>query len=464
MTTIAIDTQVVVGPLDTWRHSVGHGGINALPLPECVVAGTRKLRPRWMRIFIQEFFAIYPDHGRFDWRKLDPYMDALARTGANIVAAITIKPKLLYPEINHKLWQPSDVGEWQHVIQQLVYRYSVARSIVTHWEIGNEPDIGEAGGSPYLIRDPQAYYDYYTMTTRPILETFPQAKVGGPAMAGMLAEPLPGFIQHCQRTGTQLDFLSWHLYHSDPNLHAYQVRVARLLTQDLPKLPELLVTEWSAFPAAWNQGENTRSNEEQASDLRRAAMTAATILDMRNAGLDGSFYYHLWDQVCYAEDFAPFFSPSGVANMLHHWNETPHRLGLFGVNGEVRPQYFVYLMLAQMGKIQVAATSNDVDVRVLASQSADGVVALLVNHGLDHPRDRVVTCHFAGLEPGAKQLTVYRIDQQHRWDTERLELLPIEQRQTYTAEAFQCQILLPADSAAFIKLDSFQGMKNSSTD
>lgn len=452
MTTITIDAQATLGPLETWRHSVGHGGINGLPLPERVIEGTKKLNPRWIRIFIQEFFAIYPDHGCFDWRRLDPYMDALARTGAQVMAAITIKPRPLYPEIDHATWRPNNVEEWQHVIRELVRRYSVASPIVTHWEIGNEPDIGEAGGSPYWIRDPAAYHEYYTMTVLPILETFPQAKVGGPAMAGMFSEPLLGFIDRCKRAGTRLDFLSWHLYHSDPNLHAYQVKVARWLTRELPGPPDLMVTEWSTRPAAWNQGESTRSNEEEAFDPRRAAMTAAAILDMRSAGLDGSFYYHVWDQTCYAEDFTPFFSPSGVANMLHHWNEAPHRLGLFGVNGDVRPQYFVYLMLARLGEMQLAAASDDADVRVLAGKGEGHVSVLAVNHSLDAPRDRLLTLRFSHLLPGVKHLTVTRVDRDRRWDAERLELLPVEQREVDVAGDFTCQVLLPADSVALITL------------
>ena len=100
MVGITIETQSELGPLALWRHSVGHGGINPLPLPERVVQGTAALRPRLIRIFIQEFFRVYPDHDRFDWSRLDPYMDALARTGANVIAAITIPtPALSSPAL-----------------------------------------------------------------------------------------------------------------------------------------------------------------------------------------------------------------------------------------------------------------------------------------------------------------------------------------------------------------------------
>ena len=180
-TEVVVDAAAEQGVLETWRHTLGHGGINALPLPSRVVGGARKLKPRLIRVFLQEHFAVYPEHGRFDWSLLDPYMEALARTGAHVVAAICLKPKPLYPTIDPRVWRPTDWGEWQRVIRELVRRYSVDRSIVTHWEIGNETDIGEHGGCPYLIPDPVEYAEYYTKTIEPVLQVYPEAKVGGPA-------------------------------------------------------------------------------------------------------------------------------------------------------------------------------------------------------------------------------------------------------------------------------------------
>lgn len=180
---VTVDASEVLGRLEMWRHCISQGGVNPMPLPDSVVNGTRKLRPRLIRIFIQEFFRIYPEHGRFDWSRLDPYMEAVRRTDAKVVAAITIKPQPLFPVIDQNIWRPNDMAEWQRVIGALVRRYSVDRPIVTYWEIGNEPDIGEEGGCPYLIKDPEDYAEYYKMTTQPILTTCPQTKVGGPAVA-----------------------------------------------------------------------------------------------------------------------------------------------------------------------------------------------------------------------------------------------------------------------------------------
>src|SRR5206468_6699449 len=113
---IDVDLGAERGDLEAWRQAIGRGGINSKPLPDRVVGGLAKLRPRLVRVFIQEFFDVYPEHGRFDWSRLDPYMEALAKTDAKVVAAITIKPKVLYPKIDQEIWKPNDVAEWQGVI------------------------------------------------------------------------------------------------------------------------------------------------------------------------------------------------------------------------------------------------------------------------------------------------------------------------------------------------------------
>jgi hypothetical protein len=447
VTFLNVDASPTGKPLELWRHALGHGGVNSLPLPDRVVNGVRRLGPRLVRVFIQEFFRIYHGSGRFDWSRLDPYMDALAATGAKVVAAITVKPKALYPEIDQAQWRPRDVAEWQNVVRELVRRYSVQRPVVTHWEIGNEPDIGEHGGCPYLIAEPAEYGEYYAMTVRPILEAFPQARVGGPALANVRHRLLPGLLQYCEQTGTRLDFISWHLYNSIPTLHGECVRLANsLLGSFRGQHPELMVTEWNRRLG------DPMSIEDQAYEPRRAAVVAAAVVEMLEAGLDWSFYYHIWDQTCFPEEFAPFFSEGGVAGMARHWNEIPHRLGLFGVCEEVRPQYFVYQILSRLGDERLAAHSTT-DVRVLAGLSDGRVSVMAVNHSIEESCDRVAVIRFRGLRPGVKRLTVQRIDDHCGWCQETLELRPVEKRDVYTSGDFECHVLLPADSVAVACLE-----------
>jgi hypothetical protein len=450
--------------MELWRHSVGHGGVNSRPLPAGVVDGVRRLRPRLVRTFIQEYFDVMPSAGRFDWSRLDPYMESLANTGASIVAAITLKPPSIFPTIDESIWRPTDITAWQHLVAELVRRYSVERRIVTHWEIMNEPDIGETGGSPYLITDPKSYADLYRMTIEPILEVFPDAKVGGTANARVASEPLPGFIDSCRREGIQLDFVSWHLYSSEPRQHAEGVeRIKQTLATFPDPRPEMMVTEWSSgfdriasgnVPPNGHRG-RPLSLAELALDPARAATVAASIIAMHDAGLDWSFYYHIWDQVFLPLECRSFFSNRGIDLMYEHWNETPHRFGLFGVEEEVRPQYFVYQMLATMGGTRINVEPGDANaVSVLSSRDDRRITTFLTTDGYSSQHeDQIAVCHYKGLHPGPKRLTVYRLDGQSHWSNDDFVLRPVEQREIYAQADFRHQIYVPKDSVALATLD-----------
>jgi hypothetical protein len=465
-TEVFVETQERLGALEWWRHALSHGGINTLPLPERVVEGLAKLKPRLIRIFLQEHFNVYPERGRFDWRLLDPFMAALARTGAKVVAAITIKPKVLYPKVDHSIWRPTDWSEWQRVIREMVKRYSVEQQIVSHWEIGNETDIGENGGSPYLIPDPKKYLEYYTNTIKAVLDAWPAAKVGGPAACWVDNEPLPGLVKLCRETKTQLDFISWHLYSDDASRHALGVEKGKELLRDWPGTrPEMFITEWS-------KSFDKLSYEDLALEPRRAAIIAASALAMTDAGLDWSFYYHVWDQTFYSEPFRPFFSEAGIHMMETHWNRIPHRFGFFGVGEEVRPQYFVYQMLSRLGEERISAKVEGDGLRALAARGEGHVGVMVVNlaeqeaggeigetegaSALKHRGNgggQVVTTHFSRLKHGRKMLTVCRIDDGKRWDAGALELAPVERREVWTSDEFHCQVYLRGDSVAMVRLE-----------
>jgi hypothetical protein len=206
----------------------------------------------------------------------------------------------------------------------------------------------------------------------------------------------------------------------------------------------MMVTEWS-------KGFDRVSVEEMASDPRRAAAVGACLVALTDARVDWTFYYHLWDQVCDPDDFRPFFARPAI--MYHHWNEVPHRFGLFGVGGEVRPQYFVFRMLGRMGDRRVAARSDENDLRVLASSRGGDASVLVVNYGRPASRDRVATFRFTGLAPGHRRLTVHRVDRGRAWSESGLDLTPLERREVVVTEQFSCQVYSPADSVALVTLE-----------
>jgi len=371
-------------------------------------------------------------------------MKSLADTGSKVVAALTIKPTPLFPVRDESIWQPTNETEWKNVIAAVVKRYSVDQPIVTHWEIGNETDIGESGGCPMLVNSVDDYFAYYRTHVEAIQSVFPRAKIGGPALANAYASWLPGFLEKCRTTGTQLDFVSWHLYNDDPLKHGNIGRDIRKLAAGFPSQPELFVTEWS-------KGFDPASVEEMAFESHRASQVAAAILEMLDAEISSSFYYHVWDQTNYSLEFERFFERSKY--MLKHWNEQPHRFGLFGVNEEVRPQYFVYQMLSRMGNDRLLASCKQPGLRVRAVRDEKTYSVLIVNHDDNVEQDLIIKVNFSDLTHSRKLLKTYRIDSHHRWNTESVELLPLETREVDTYPAYSCQVYSPQGTVTRLVLE-----------
>jgi len=430
---------------ESWRHSIGHGGINRYPLPPRVQRGLAALKPRLVRTFIQEYFNVCPAYGVYDWSLLDPYMDALAASGGKVVACICIKPPVLYPQVDQYVIMPNDIGEWQRLIEAMVRRYSTEKGIVTHWEIANESDIGENGGCPYFTKTPAEYNEYYRITAEAILRVDPTLKIGGAALADAYSPILEGLLQCCAENNMRLDFVSWHRYTDSPaDLLACIRHTKALLAKYYGEaIPEILITELS-------KSFGKIVTEESAFDPARAAIMADILFAMLDEGVDYSFYYHIWDQTFVADHFRPFYEDLSI--MLIHWNETPHRFGMFGVCGEVRPVYFAYKMLEMLGQDELSAVSDAPDVLVKAGTDGGTVNTMLINRNTDAPRDMVSVLRYEGLTPGIKLMTVYRIDKDKHWDEKTLDLLAVERRYVDIIGDFRTNVLCPADTVTFVRL------------
>jgi len=114
-----------------------------------------------------------------------------------------------------------------------------------YWEVGNEPDIGEDGGCPYRFQ-PASYARNYQHTVAAIRRADPRAKVGGPALAGWRSPILPALLNFCAAKNVPLDFVSWHVYHSDPRAVRTAIEGVKELLRKRPGLrPETILDEWN---------------------------------------------------------------------------------------------------------------------------------------------------------------------------------------------------------------------------
>ena len=446
-----IDFSAPVRKMDFKGHSAGIGGVGPQPMTGKMIEGTARLKPDLIRIFIQEFFFIEKPDGALDFSALDAYMESISKTGADIMASICIKPPSLYPAVDETVWRPADAGRWRHIIGEMAKRYSIDNKFVTHWGVGNEINIGEYGGCPYKIESPDDYFEYYKMTVEPILEVFPEARVGGPSWAGVPNERnrefFERFIGACKKENVQLDFISYNVYSDSPEHHTKGALTAKDIVDGFGGGIEIYVTELNVGIG------NEISIEEKSHTPKRAAGLAAILCDFhKRAGFLKTFQYHLYDQFCDPNDFKPFYARARY--MANHWSDEPHRLGLLDERGAPKPQYFVYSMLYSMAENEVAANAEGCeDLKLLASYGDRRATVFMANYNVQSACDFILTLCFKDAPEGRAKLSVYRIDVDRKWDADIFELIPNECRTVYAHSDFSFSVYMPADCVAMATLE-----------
>lgn len=361
--------------IDLTCYALGQGGLSEKPMLAAHVEQLRQLHPQTIRLFVQEFYNLYPAHGRYHWTTLDRTLDDIVATGARPLLCLCFKPKTLFPRIDERLVEPTDYQEWEELIAQLVRHVNRERKYgVEYWEVGNEVDIGEAGGCPYLFQ-PDEYVRFYTHTASAILRADPKAKVGGPALAGYNSLIGDALLKHCANGNAPLHFFSWHVYDSDPAAFGRSIRDVKGKLASYPALKnvETVLDEWNMSLAQPNL---------------RPAFQPTFILEttrvMRREGLTRSAYYHIRDWFVDEDRFAQFESPAGVELVSRWWNITPQYDGLYDNQGRVRPAYYAFKLLSLIRGKEWVVSASDLDLKGFAAEDSAGIHLVFWNFPADH--------------------------------------------------------------------------------
>jgi len=347
--------------------ALGQGGLQGDPMIEPHTKEIRQLRPRTIRLFLSEYYRIYPDHDRYDWTRLDRELRAVRATGARPTLSLAMKPPALYPKVDHFLVHPNNYDEWERLCEALARHCREAGFEVAAWEVCNEPDIGENGGTPHFFRNAADYNQLYTRTVAGLLRGDPQAQVGGPAVASADSFLVEGLIGHCATNGVPLHFLSWHLYSDSPEAHAANIAKQRARLAKFPQLREVKL-----FISEWNM-DLMRPN--LAPDFQ-PCFVLETMRRFAEAKLDMAAYYHIRDCFVDPADF-DWMSPGGRRFMAHWWNTMPQYSALFDHHGRVRPAYYAFRFLGQLEGPRYVVEGEQDSLRAIAGEG-DGYKHVLV--------------------------------------------------------------------------------------
>ncbi|MFV3127049.1 GH39 family glycosyl hydrolase [Niveispirillum sp. KHB5.9] len=114
-------------------------------------------------------------------------------------------------------YPPKDYGKWEELVYQWtkhnVEKYGRDEVLTWYFEVWNEPN-----GPSYWKGTPEEFYKTHDYAIAGVKRALPEAKVGGPDVAGSGGAFMDGFLKHVVsgtnhatgQTGTPTDFLAFH--------------------------------------------------------------------------------------------------------------------------------------------------------------------------------------------------------------------------------------------------------------
>src|SRR4026209_2706519 len=90
---VTVNFRDASGPPRLNQMALGQGGLSSEPMWADRIPEIRALNPALIRIFIQEYFNLLPERGRYHFDVLDRSIDTILATGAQPLMCICFKPK-----------------------------------------------------------------------------------------------------------------------------------------------------------------------------------------------------------------------------------------------------------------------------------------------------------------------------------------------------------------------------------
>ena len=375
----------------------------------------------------------------YDWTVVDRIFDTGLERGVRPYVEIGFMPQALStkPDPYQHEWRPGlpygdiytgwahpprDYSKWAELVYQwvrhCVERYGEAEVATWYWETWNEANIGYWQGTP------EEFLKLHDHTIAAVRLALPQARVGGPDMAGSDPKFLRAFLEHCLGEGTPLDFIAFHAKGRPRYVdgHVQMGIAAQLATIDqgfatIASFPELKRT-----PIVIGE-----------SDPEGCAACQGPQLAYRNGTMYSSYTAASFAR---KHDLAERHGVNleGALTWAFEFEDQPYFAGFRALasNGLPLPVLNVFRMFSKMGGRRVAAESSAqvpldtmltegvrraADVAAFASAEPNRIAVMLWHyHDDDVPGpDAAVDLTIAGLPAAVRDVTLthYRIDEHH---------------------------------------------------
>jgi xylan 1,4-beta-xylosidase len=322
---------------------------------------------------------------------------------------------------------PKDYAKWSELVYQWtkhnIERYGREEVKTWYFEVWNEPN-----GKSYWSGTPDEFYKLHDYAIAGVRRALPEARVGGPDVAGAGGTFMDGFLKHVVSganyatgaVGTPTDFLAFHAK-GRPSFvdghvrmgimnHLSEVNNGFKKIAAVPEMKSTPIVIGESDPegcAACPGPQNAYRNGTMYSSYTAASFSRIwQLADRHGVNIDGALTWAFT-----FEDQAWFAGYRQLAS-----------------NGIDLPVMNVFRLFAKMGDTKLAASSSaeialdDIvakgvggrpDVGVLASKTKDGKIAVLTWHYHDDDvsgPDAAVSLNLKGLRKASANVTQWRVD------------------------------------------------------
>jgi xylan 1,4-beta-xylosidase len=371
-----------------WEHTVGSGHA-LLALRADWQAQLRRCRDELGFRHVRFHGLLTDDMGTlirhqekplYSFFNADRICDFLLSIGMRPFVEFSFMPKMLasgHEIVFHyrgNVTPPADYDAWAALIRKLVghwvERYGVAEVNQWFFEVWNEPNL-----KAFWTGTRDDYFKLYGHTVQAIKSVDPSLRVGGPATA--MTEWIDELLDHCATNRLPADFISTHIYPTDPlgfegaDTEEQLANSPRDLLRDRAKLVRDRARGRPVYFTEWNISSNPRDPYH---DQPFAAAYAARIALETDPFVEG---YSFWT-------FTDIFEESYFPSIPYHGG-----FGLLNLYGVPKPVYRAFQLLHRLGaeRMPVVGTHETVDAWVV--RNGRSITVLATNHA--QPRHDIVT-------------------------------------------------------------------------
>ena len=263
--------------------------------------------------------AIFPDFDAdendpksYDFVCTDHYLDTIRRAGTEVF--FRLGQKIEHGPKKYGVLPPKDYAKWARICEHVIRHYNegwawgedkayttvnVAWSNqfnIVYWEIWNEPDLDPVDVG--LPKNPRCwggtvtnFFELYEVAAKHLKGTFPQLKIGGPALCGR-EDWGARFLAWCRDRKVPLDFFSWHIYAVDPRkLSEKAVRIRKMMDEAGFGKAESILNEWNYVKGWGDDFVHSLEVESGRFNQKGAAFIAAAMVDCQAVPLDMLMFY-----------------------------------------------------------------------------------------------------------------------------------------------------------------------------